>query len=161
MTLPDNPALIGFVLQEARLLNAGRYREWLSLFATEGRYWIPLRGADQDPQQTHNALADEDRLLLSLRVERLEDPRAHSQHPASRGQHILQTPQVDARDEAAARARLHTPFLYAEARGDSQLMLAGHWQHDLCIEDGQLRIALKRVNLINSGAALPMIQLFP
>jgi hypothetical protein len=29
------------------------------------------------------------------------------------------------------------------------------------VEGGALRIALKRVNLVNAGASLPMIQLFP
>ena len=159
MSLPDDAALAEFVLHEARLLDAGRYPEWLELFAADGRYWVPLQGAAQDPAQPHNAYADEDRLLLRLRIERLQDARAWSQQPRSRGQHLLQTPRVELRE--AARAVVYTPFLYVEARGEEQLLLAGHWQHSLCVEGGALRIALKRVNLVNAGASLPMIQLFP
>ncbi|WP_018913355.1 aromatic-ring-hydroxylating dioxygenase subunit beta [Thiomonas sp. FB-6] len=159
MSLPDDAAMADFVLHEARLLDTARYQDWLELFAADGRYWVPLQGAEQDPARPHNAYADEDRLLLRLRIERLQDARAWSQQPRSRGQHLLQTPRVERRE--AARALLYTPFLYVEARGDEQLMLAGHWQHSLCVEGGALRIALKRVNLVNAGASLPMIQLFP
>ena len=74
---------------------------------------------------------------------------------------MLQAPQVESRDDAAGTCEIHTPFLYVEARGDEQILLAGHWRHRLCMEGGALRIALKRVNLVNASAQLPMIQLFP
>ena len=119
----------------------------------------PLGGIDQNESDTHNALADEDRLLLSLRVERLLAGRAHSQQPASRSAHVLQAPQVDLCD--GQRAEVYTPFTYIESRGEQQIWLAGHWCHRLCREDGAWRIALKRVNLVNAGAAHLAIQLFP
>lgn len=162
-SLPADAELIDFVLAEGRLLDAARYDDWLALFAREGRYWIPLAGDRQAEGAPHASLADEDRLLLGLRIERLKNPRAHSQQPGSRSQHVLQPPRVIARDAARddGAATLYTPFLYIEARGDEQVMLAGHWVHRLCLEDGALRIAQKRVNLVNAGARLPMIQLFP
>ncbi len=159
MSAADVQAVQDFVLAEASLLNHALYREWLALFAHEGRYWVPLGGIDQNESDTHNALADEDRLLLSLRVERLLAGRAHSQQPASRSAHVLQGPQVDLCD--GQRAEVYTPFTYVESRGEQQIWLAGHWCHRLCREDGAWRIALKRVNLVNAGAAHLAIQLFP
>ena len=159
MSAADVQAVQDFVLAEARLLNHARYSEWLALFAPEGRYWVPLGGDTQSESDTHNALADEDRLLLSLRVERLLAGRAHSQQPASRSAHVLQAPQVDLCD--GQRAEVYTPFTYIESRGEQQIWLAGHWCHRLCREDGAWRMALKRVNLVNAGAAHLAIQLFP
>ncbi len=150
-----------FVAHEARLLDAGRWDDWLQLFAPDGRYWVPLRGAAQADDARHNALADEDLLLLALRVERLKNPRAHSQHPPSRCQHVLQPSTVVQADDAAGACELHTPFVYVEARGEQQLMLAGSVRHRLVREGDALRIRLKRVDLLNAGAALPAIQLFP
>lgn len=161
MSYPNDQQLVSFILDEARLLNEGRYDDWLVLFAQQGRYWIPLQGARQRDGDRHNALADEDRLLLALRVDRLKNPRTFSQQPRSHSQHVLQTPQVARRDPLADGFSLYTPFIYVEARGDDQVMLTGHWQHLLCLEDGALRIALKRVNLLNADARLPSIQLFP
>jgi 3-phenylpropionate/cinnamic acid dioxygenase small subunit len=148
-----------FVQAEARLLNQARYQDWLALFAPEGRYWVPLGGDAQSESDTHNALADEDRLLLTLRVERLLAGRAHSQQPASRSAHVLQLPQVDVCYDH--HAEVYTPFTYVESRGEQQIWLAGQWCHRLCREQGAWRIALKRVNLLNAGATHSAIQLFP
>ncbi|WP_280151465.1 aromatic-ring-hydroxylating dioxygenase subunit beta [Piscinibacter sp. XHJ-5] len=153
--------LLDFVAHEARLIDARRYDEWLALFADEGRYWVPLMGEAQDEGAAHNALADEDRMLLTLRIERLKSPRAHSQHPPSRCQHVLQQPVLVQADDDAQRYELRTPFVYVESRGERQLMLAGTVRHRLVRRAGSLRIELKRVDLLDAGAALPAIQLFP
>ena len=159
MSATDVQAVQDFVLAEARLLNQARYQDWLALFATDGRYWVPLGGDAQSETDTHNALADEDRLLLTLRVERLAAGRAHSQQPASRSAHVLQLPLVDVCNDH--HAEVYTSFTYVESRGEQQIWLAGQWCHRLCREQGAWRIALKRVNLLNAGAAHPAIQLFP
>jgi 3-phenylpropionate/cinnamic acid dioxygenase small subunit len=151
--------LFDFIAHEARLIDARRFDEWLALFADNGRYWVPLQGDAQDEGAAHNALADEDRLLLSLRIERLKNPRAHSQHPPSRCQHILQQPQL-VRTEGLT-STLYTPFVYIESRGEQQLTLAGAVRHRLVRRGDGLQIELKRVDLLNAGAALPAIQLFP
>ena len=153
--------LCDLVVQEATLIDARRFDEWLALFTDDCRYWIPLQGAAQQEDAQHNALADEDKLLLTLRVERLKSPKAHSQHPPSRCQHVLQQPRVVQADLVAGRCELHTPFLYIESRGEQQLMLAGVARHRLVRRDASWQIALKRVDLLNAGAALPAIQLFP
>jgi len=148
-----------FVAHEARLLDERRHDEWLALFADDGRYWVPLRGAAQPEGAAINALADEDLLLLKLRVERLKSARAHSQHPPSRCQHVLQasTLTLDEPD----RCELRTPFLYIESRGERQLTLAGTTEHRLVKVGRDWRMRLKRVNLLDAGTALPAIQLFP
>lgn len=149
------------IAHEAQLLDGRRLDEWLALFTDDGRYWVPLQGAAQDEGAAHNALADEDRLLLQLRVERLKSPRAHSQRPPSRCQHVLQASVVTHDDARAGTCELRTPFVYIEARGERQLMLAGTCVHRLVKVGSDWRIRLKRVNLLDAGAPLPAIQLFP
>ncbi len=148
-----------FVAAEAGLLDAGRYDDWLALFTDDGRYWVPLQGARQVDPVSHNSLAFEDRLLLALRVARLKNPRAHSQHPPSRCQHVLQRSNVEAAADGAS-AESHTPFLYIEARGDEQTTLAGTARHSLLRIDGAWKIRLKRVDLLDAERPLPAIQLF-
>ena len=150
-----------FIAHEARLVDEQRFDEWLALFADDGRYWVPLAGAAQAEGQAFNALADEDRLLLSLRVQRLKNPKAHSQHPRSRCQHVLQASRTVAADEAAGTCELRTPFLYIESRGARQLLLAGSATHRLVRAGDAWRIRLKRVDLLDAGEPLPAIQLFP
>jgi 3-phenylpropionate/cinnamic acid dioxygenase small subunit len=161
MTSITDRELIDFVYAEARLLDQQRYDEWVALFAEQGHYWVPLQGARQADPHSHNSIAYEDRLLLSLRVERLKDPRAHSQRPPSRAQHVLQQPFVERRDDVAGRYELSTPFLYVEARAEQQFVLGGTCRHTLQQVEGVLRILLKRVDLLNAESAFPAIQLFP
>ncbi len=156
-----------FVAAEAALLDAGRYRDWLALFADEGRYWVPLLGAEQADPWSHNSIAYEDRLLLQMRVDRLADPRAHSQHPRSACQHVLQRSLVeqagDGQDGQGGQDGsmvLRTPFIYIEARGERQVLLAGSCRHELIPRAGGWAIRLKRVDLLNPSQPLPAIQLF-
>ncbi|MEJ8822288.1 aromatic-ring-hydroxylating dioxygenase subunit beta [Variovorax humicola] len=158
ITAFDETALRALVVNEAALLDERRFDDWLALFAEDGRYWVPLLGRLQTDPHSHNSLAYEDKLLLQLRIERLKDPRAHSQHPRSHCQHVLQSPAVEA--IAADTATLRTPFLYIEARGEQQLMLAGSYQHTLVRTAEGLRIRQKRVDLLEAGRALPAVQLF-
>jgi 3-phenylpropionate/cinnamic acid dioxygenase small subunit len=151
--------LIDFVVREAQLLDDKRYDDWLDLWTDDGLYWVPLT-----PEQTdgvhHNSHLYEDKLLRTLRVERLKSPRAYSQQPPSRALHVLQTPTVEASDAAAGRFVLRTPFHYSEAQGDEMQHFVGTARHHLVVDGGVLRLRLKRVDLLNGDAALPAIQLF-
>ncbi len=151
-----------FLYAEAAMLDDGRYEEWLALFADDGRYWVPLQGSSQSEESKCNSIADEDKMMLALRIERLRAGIAPSQQPKSCMQHVLQRPM--AVDEAflnPAVSVLRTPFTYAESRGDDMVTLHGHYIHKLVRTEGVLQIALKRVNLVNASSRLPMIQLFP
>lgn len=156
---PSRDALVAFVLQEVRLLNAGDYEGWLALFDTDGRYWVPLAGERQPDSPLHASLADEDRFLLATRVRRLRGPAAHSLDPGVRGLHVVQAPQVE--DVVEREYRLSTPFIYTEVTGAHHMQLAGIWRHRLRRTADGLRIAVKRVDLLQAGAPLEMIQLFP
>ena len=149
-----------FIVAEATLLDSGRFDAWLALFAPDGHYWVPLLGAAQADPFTHQSIAFDDRLLLQLRIDRLKNPRAHSQHPKSFCQHVLQSSIVERHDEASGEMTLRTPFIYIEARGDDQVLLAGTSRHQLVSGPDGLLIRQKRIDLLNAQRALPAIQLF-
>jgi 3-phenylpropionate/cinnamic acid dioxygenase small subunit len=146
---------VQFVIREARLLDERRFDEWYELFAEDGHYWVPASPNQPDPLN-HNSLAYEDKLLLKLRIERLKQPTAYSQKPASRCHHLLQAPEIEKsqKDEFVVR----TNFIYTETRGDESQRYAAVAWHTLVGDP--LRIRLKRVDILNCDAALPSIQLF-
>jgi 3-phenylpropionate/cinnamic acid dioxygenase small subunit len=148
-----------FVLKEARLIDEKRFDEWYELFTEDAHYWVPLSPGQTDPL-THNSLAYEDKLLLKLRIERLKQPTAFSQKPASRCLHVMQTPEVEKSDPARGEFLTRTPFLYTETRGDDSQRYAAIAWHTLVQSNQGLRIKLKRVDILNADAALPSIQLF-
>ncbi len=151
--------IVRFVIGEARLLDEKRFDEWYELFTDDGVYWVPLTPGQPDPLQ-HNSLAYEDKLLLKLRVERLKSPRAFSQQPASRCHHLLQAPEIEKMDEAKGEALTRTQMIYTETRADDSQRYAATAWHTLVNMNGKLKIRLKRVDILNSDAALPSIQLF-
>ena len=153
--------LVSFVYHEARLLDERRFAEWLDLFADDGHYWMPAEWRQTDPR-LQSSLMYEDKLLLSIRVERLTGERTFSQKPQSRSQHVLQAPQVDGIDDGPGGAVGHTwtPFHYTEIRMDEQTRFAGWARHEIVDEDGRLRIRLKRVDLLDFDAPHGNIQLF-
>ena len=151
--------LARFLYREARLIDEKRLDEWYGLFTEDALYWMPLVRGQTDPH-SHTSLFCEDRFLLKVRIERLKNPLSHSQQQPSFCQHVLQRPEVVERDDAAGEYALRTPFVYLETRLDEQVMLGGVAHHDLRLEDGGLKIAVKRIELLNRDAALPSIQLF-
>ena len=151
--------LIDFVVHESRLLDAKRYEEWNALFTDDAFYWLPAV-PDQEDGLNHCSHMYEDKLLRELRIERLKSPRAFSQQPPSRCHHLLQVPTVEKFDEAANEFVVRTEFHYTESQGDELQFYVGTFFHYLTVQDGALRMTLKRVNLLNCDAALPAVQLF-
>jgi 3-phenylpropionate/cinnamic acid dioxygenase small subunit len=157
--VPSDQQLIDFVFREARLLDQQRLDDWLDLFTEDGRYWMPVEWGQTDPRLT-TSLMYEDKMLLRIRIERLKGKATYSQSPKSRCHHVLQMPQVDERDDAAAHYVTWTSQHYVESRGDEQTLYAAWATHHLTVVDDRLRIRLKRVDLVNCDAALGSIQLF-
>jgi 3-phenylpropionate/cinnamic acid dioxygenase small subunit len=157
--VPTDQELIDFVVREARLIDQQRFDEWLDMYADDAFYWMPLEWNQTDPRLTCS-LMYEDKLLLSIRVERLKGARTFSQKPKSRCHHVLQTPQVDSRDSTANSYVTWTAMHYVETRLEEQTLYAAWATHHLSVENGRLKIKLKRVDLINCDAAFGNIQLF-
>ena len=157
--MADPQQLIDLVVHEARLLDEKRYEEWNALFTDDAIYWVPLV-PDQEDGINHTSHMYEDKLLRELRIERLKSARAFSQQPPTRAHHLLQTPTVEEFDAAANRFVVRSEFHYTEAQGDELQFFVGTCLHHLTVRDGELRMTLKRVNLLNCDAALPAVQLF-
>lgn len=150
--------VIDFIYDEARMLDDGRYDEWLSLWLEDGHYWMPLDYKQTDPHLV-TSLLYEDMFMLRLRVERLNGARTFSQKPKSRCHHVIQRPFVD--EMTDERIITNTSMHYVETRLDEQFLLALTAVHELAIVDDKLRIANKRVDILNCDAAFGNIQLLP
>ncbi|QFT61198.1 2-halobenzoate 1,2-dioxygenase small subunit (plasmid) [Sulfitobacter sp. THAF37] len=151
--------LIDFVYDEAATIDQMRWDDWLALFHKDGRYWMPLEWQQEDPI-LQPSLMYEDRLLLTVRVERLAGERTFSQKPKSRCHHLMERPRILSMGEDGGVHKLRTSFIYTETRGDLLERYSGWVSHELVEVDGTLQIKLKRINLINFDAPFSNIQLF-
>ena len=152
--------IVEFIYAEARMLDEGRYSEWLDLWLPDGFYWMPLDYKQSDPNLMTSLLYEDD-FMRRLRVERLNGERTFSQKPKSRCHHVIQRPFVDKFDADAGEFETNTAMHYVETRLDEQFLLAITATHELKLVNDRLRIANKRVDLLNSDAAFGNIQLLP
>lgn len=149
--------LVDFVYLENQLLDDGKYQAWYELFAQDGVYWVPSR-PDQDDRDSQVSIALETRMLLALRIARLSHPRAHSLQPAVRGMHIVQRPEV--LDTTGPLLQARAQVMYLEYQAGHQITLGARVRYTLRPENDGFKIVEKRVELLNSDAFLPAIQLF-
>ncbi len=140
-----------FLIHEARLLDEGRFDEWLALFTPEARYWVPSEPGQTSPLDTVSLMYD-DRRLLETRVRRLAGPRIHSQEPRSRTSRIVTNVTLEEADSIGALVR--SKFVMLEYRREQQRPFAGTYWHRLVLTDGGIRIAQKRVDLVNCDAPM-------
>ena len=136
--------LEAFVLAEARLLDERRFSDWLALFAEDGVYWVPTNPRQASPQEALS-LFYEPKPLLAMRVARLERPDMHVQSPASRTVHHVSAVEV-------GDLEVRSALVVAEWRAGDARWFAARVLHRLRREAQGLRIALKRVDLIDSEA---------
>lgn len=149
----DAAACEAFLVHEARLLDDARFDEWLDLFAADAWYWVPSEPDQANPHDTVSLIYD-DRRLLETRVRRLASPRMYSQEPRSRTSRMVGNVTVEEREGDGKAITVRSKFLMLEFRRDQQRLFGGTAFHRLVRHDNTVRIAWKRVNLINCDAPL-------
>ncbi len=140
-----------FLVHEARLLDDARFDEWLALFTDKAHYWVPSQPNQQSPLDTISLMYD-DRRLLETRVRRLMQGVLHAQNPRSTASRQVTNAAIVEGQPGAALVR--SKFVMVEYRRNAQRVFAGTYLHRLVRVDGALKIASKRVNLINCEAEL-------
>ena len=156
--MPDNHRQVieAFLFTEARLLDRKQFDDWFGLFADDAYYWIPLRPEQSRPDKELSIIYD-DIDMLRVRVHWLKHPKNHAQAVPSRTVHYISNVLVEGFDEDRQEYRVSSALQVAEYRKDNQTVYAGSCEHVLRSADGELKIAAKRVDLINSQAVLAPI----
>ena len=152
-----------FLLHEARLLDDGKFDDWLALFTPDAWYWVPSEPDQADPFDTVSLIYD-DRRLLETRVRRLASPRMYSQEPRSRTSRMIGNVTIEQAgpDATLPRTRgkpgwgctVRSKFMMIEYRREQQRLFGGTAHHRLVQADGRILIASKRVDLVNCDAPL-------
>lgn len=140
-----------FLVHEARLLDDARFDEWLALFTEKAHYWVPSEPNQQSPLDTVSLMYD-DRRLLETRVRRLSSPRIYSQEPRSRTSRIVTNITVEGVN--AGETLVRSKFSIVEYRREEQRLFAGTYFHTLVGTGRDIRIAFKRIDLVNCDAPM-------
>ncbi len=123
-----------FLVHEARLLDEGRFDEWLALFTPDAWYWVPSEPGQASPRDTVSLIYD-DRRLLETRVRRLASPRIYSQEPRSRTSRIVANVTIEEADATGTTVRSKCQWL--EYRRETQRLFGGTCFHRLVRGSGR------------------------
>lgn len=138
--------------REARLLDQGRYGEWLELYAPECVVWVPAAAHPGDPRREVSVFFD-DRRRLEDRIYRLGTGKAWSQVPASRTVRFVSNVEAFRTDERAV-LMVRSNLLLSEFRAGETRLLPGWCAHRLRRRQVGWEIEAKQVNLLERDQAL-------
>ena len=149
-TLMD--AVTAFLYKEARLQDEHRYKDWEALWTDDGVYWVPANGADIDPEKEMSIIYD-NRSRISLRIKQLLTGKRHTQTPQSRLCRIVSNIELlDAQQGGDISAVSNSMVFESSLRDDT--IWAARNEYRLRYVDGELRMAYKKVTLVNNDKAL-------
>src|ERR1700730_10742500 len=140
-----------FLLHEARLLDDGKFDDWLALFTPEAWYWVPSEPDQADPVETVSLIYDVLRPFVP-RLRPLASPRMYSQEPRSRTSRMIGNFSIEETGKSFATVR--SKFVMIEYRREQLRLFGGTALRRLVQADGRIMIAWKRVDLVNCDAPL-------
>lgn len=138
-----------FLYEEAAIIDASRYADWLALFTEDIRYWMPVRttrflASGQGFEEV--ALFDDNYASLTTRVRRLETDSAWAETPPSRTRHyitniLLRSPETENYTVLAV-----SNFFITRTRADHGYQLfTGQREDSLRRVGGELKIAHRKI----------------
>jgi benzoate/toluate 1,2-dioxygenase subunit beta len=142
-----------FLYTEARYADEHDYDAWEALWTDDALYWVPA-GDDGDPRSRVSVIYD-NRSRIATRLKQLRTGKRYSQSPPSNLRRLISNVEVLGRegDDVLVGAN----FLLAESRARGTELWAGRVTYRLRPVDGQIRLAAKKVLLVNRDQPLPTL----
>ena len=148
LTIGVELAIQRFLAEECLALDEKRYRDWLAMFAEDGRYEVPVRVTREKDAEwdlsPKSKIFDDDKRTLEIRVRRLETDFAWAEQPPSRTRHHLSNIIAD-QAEAPGTYLVRSNCLIYRSRGDQPTYdLVSAQRRDLIREDGDSYLFVHR-----------------
>jgi 3-phenylpropionate/cinnamic acid dioxygenase small subunit len=150
---PDEREIERFLYREARLADEHDYHGWEALWTDDGLYWVPANGDDIDPMAKMSIVHD-NRNRISTRIKQLDTGRRHSQIPASRLRRVVSNIEVLGPADNGDLT-VEANFMLVESRERGKELWAGRYTYRLRVVGGELRMAYKKVALVDNARAIP------
>jgi benzoate/toluate 1,2-dioxygenase subunit beta len=148
-----------FLYREARLADEGDYDGWEALWTDDALYWVPIDGAGDDPQQQMSVIYD-NRNRISTRLKQLRTGKRYAQAPPSNLRRLLSNIEfLGGRDnpDGGVDLEVGANFLAIESRPRGIRLWGGRTTYRLRDHDGELRLAYKKVVLVDNDQPLPTL----
>ena len=138
-----------FYRREAALLDERKFKEWLDLLSNDIHYWIPVRQNRQGDQMSdeftkpgENALIDDDKLTLQVRVGKLDTGFAWAEEPPSRTRHVVAN--VMATETGDGELHVVSNFIIYRNKNESEVDWWVGLREDILRRDGHTRFQVAK-----------------
>lgn len=143
-----------FLFREARLQDTHDYDGWEALWTDDALYWVPANGADIDPERQMSMIYD-NRSRIGLRIRQLKTGRRHSQTPPSQLARVISNIELlETRADAPGDIRVAANVMIFETNLRGDVVWGARNEYTLRRVDGALRMAFKKVVLVNNNKAI-------
>jgi benzoate/toluate 1,2-dioxygenase subunit beta len=146
-----------FLYREARLADEGDYDAWEALWTDDALYWVPIDGAGADPQRQMSVIYD-NRNRISTRLKQLRTGKRYAQAPPSNLRRLLSNIEfLGGRNNPDGNVDLEVGanFLAIESRPRGIRLWGGRVTYRLRRQGNELRLAYKKVVLVDNDQPLP------
>lgn len=143
-----------FLYREGYLQDRHDYDAWEALWTEDGVYWIPANGDEMDPEREMSIIYD-NRSRIALRIRQLHTGRRLAQEPKSNLVRVISNIEVVNADASEIEVRANAIIFESTARRDT--IWGTRCEYVLRRLDGALRMARKKVMLVNNAKALPTL----
>jgi len=151
-------AIQQLVRTETDCLNRGELDPWIALFTDDGYYWMPLEEIHEDPE-LHDSLIYDNRALMEMRKHNYASPLSPSMQLEVKSVRILSDIEIEQRDNNSSEYKV-TAHVIAVIYQQQKHYYAGRVSYQLVNLDGELKIRVKRVDLIDADAPLDCIMMY-
>jgi len=138
-----------FLFDEAAMLSAWRWDDWLALFEPGARYEVPtFDGQSLSGLQAQYYIAD-DWELLQARIVRIKSKNAHAENPPSHTSRLVGN--VEHRLTAHGTIDVSANFIVYRVRDGLLDPYVGRYEHEMVLVDGAMRFRVRRAVLITES----------
>jgi 3-phenylpropionate/cinnamic acid dioxygenase small subunit len=143
--------------QEAAYLDERRWPEWLALYTEDAEFWMPAWDeSDQptnDPQSQLSLIYYENRAGLEDRIWRITSGFSPASNPMARTCHFISNIRVTHVVEQQPHVSSHWQVQFYKPEQQQSFSYFGFYEHVLRPEGDTLRIAKKKITLLNDIVA--------
>jgi benzoate/toluate 1,2-dioxygenase subunit beta len=155
----DRDTVEQFLYREARLADEGDYDAWEALWTDDALYWVPIDGAGADPHQQMSVIYD-NRNRISTRLKQLRTGKRYAQAPPSNLRRLLSNIEFlggRANPDDNVDLEVGANFLAIESRPRGIRLWGGRTTYRLRAQGGELRLAYKKVVLVDNDQPIPTL----
>jgi benzoate/toluate 1,2-dioxygenase beta subunit len=148
-----------FLFREARYADENDYDSWEALWTDDALYWVPANGADIDPARQMSIIYD-NRSRIRTRLKQVRTGRRYAQSPPSNLRRLLSNIEFlggRANSDGGIDLELGANFLVLESKVRGNCLWGGRYIYRLRREDAALRMAYKKVVLVDNDRPVPTL----